>query len=152
MNTTCLLLGCRSFAFRCTAPSLSSRLSPANKHRIELSFEPCSQKGVPIVHEQKHTTGGIPRWSPTLVLVTRFSAYVWQSGRDAQFSLTYGRMCYLSTQIKYIPIQKRPLMLFRSNKASTNRTTPCASEKDSRSKRFTVGATIHEIDPHIHLD
>ena len=40
----------------------------------------------------KHTTGGIPRWSPTLVLVARFSAYVWQSGRDAQFSLTYGRM------------------------------------------------------------
>jgi hypothetical protein len=41
---------------------------------------------------QKHTTGGIPRWSPTLVLVARFSAYVWQSGRDAQFSLTYGRI------------------------------------------------------------
>jgi hypothetical protein len=35
----------------------------------------------------KHTTGGIPRWSPTLVLVARFSAYVWQSGRDASFSL-----------------------------------------------------------------
>jgi hypothetical protein len=45
---------------------------------------------------RKHTTGGIPRWSPTLVLVARFSAYVWQSGRDAQFSLTYGRM-YLKT-------------------------------------------------------
>jgi hypothetical protein len=42
--------------------------------------------------KQKHTTGGIPRWSPTLVLVARFSAYVWQSGRDAQFSLTYGRI------------------------------------------------------------
>jgi hypothetical protein len=42
---------------------------------------------------KRHTTGGIPRWSPTLVLVARFSAYVWQSGRDAQFSLTYGRMC-----------------------------------------------------------
>ena len=46
---------------------------------------------------QKHTTGGIPRWSPTLVLVARFSAYVWQSGRDAQFSLTYGRMCYVAS-------------------------------------------------------
>jgi hypothetical protein len=46
---------------------------------------------------QKHTTGGIPRWSPTLVLVARFSAYVWQSGRDAQFSLTYGRMCWWQT-------------------------------------------------------
>jgi hypothetical protein len=47
-------------------------------------------------HTQKHTTGGIPRWSPTLVLVARFSAYVWQSGRDAQFSLTYGRMYHVS--------------------------------------------------------
>jgi hypothetical protein len=48
---------------------------------------------------QKHTTGGIPRWSPTLVLVARFSAYVWQSGRDAQFSLTYGRMCLMSFMV-----------------------------------------------------
>jgi hypothetical protein len=48
---------------------------------------------------QKHTTGGIPRWSPTLVLVARFSAYVWQSGRDAQFSLTYGRM-YTSVSVR----------------------------------------------------
>ena len=46
------------------------------------------------MENEKHTTGGIPRWSPTLVLVARFSAYVWQSGRDAQFSLTYGRMCH----------------------------------------------------------
>jgi hypothetical protein len=43
-------------------------------------------------NRQKHTIGGIPRWSPTLVLVARFSACVWQSGRDAQFSLTYGRV------------------------------------------------------------
>jgi hypothetical protein len=52
--------------------------------------------------EAKHTTGGIPRWSPTLVLVARFSAYVWQSGRDAQFSLTYGRMYLASITIIYI--------------------------------------------------
>jgi hypothetical protein len=50
---------------------------------------------------QKHTTGGIPRWSPTLVLVARFSAYVWQSGRGAQFSLTYGRMYKLTTNTLY---------------------------------------------------
>jgi hypothetical protein len=50
---------------------------------------------LPTEQKQKHTTGGIPRWSPTLVLVARFSAYVWQSGRDAQFSLTYGRMYQL---------------------------------------------------------
>ena len=49
----------------------------------------------------KHTTGGIPRWSPTLVLVARFSAYVWQSGRDAQFSLTYGRMCLITLLTNY---------------------------------------------------
>ena len=54
----------------------------------------------PILTKQKHTTGGIPRWSPTLVLVARFSAYVWQSGRDAQFSLTYGRMCLIDRIIK----------------------------------------------------
>ena len=52
---------------------------------------------------QKHTTGGIPRWSPTLVLVARFSAYVWQSGRDAQFSLTCGRMCQLHVDTVYNP-------------------------------------------------
>jgi hypothetical protein len=50
---------------------------------------------------KKHTTGGIPRWSPTLVLVARFSAYVWQSGRDAQFSLTYGRMYLEIVRAKY---------------------------------------------------
>jgi hypothetical protein len=43
------------------------------------------------VKRQKHTTGGIPRWSPTLVLVARFSAYVWQSGRDAWISLLTGQ-------------------------------------------------------------
>jgi hypothetical protein len=61
---------------------------------------------IPLPHcsrtkRQKHTTGGIPRWSPTLVLVARFSAYVWQSGRDAQFSLTYGRMYSFSVNIRY---------------------------------------------------
>ena len=67
---------------------------------IELGVPPtcttCSQTGycpeTKWETKAKHTTGGIPRWSPTLVLVARFSAYVWQSGRDAQFSLTYGRM------------------------------------------------------------
>jgi hypothetical protein len=56
--------------------------------------------------KQKHTTGGIPRWSPTLVLVARFSAYVWQSGRDAQFSLTCGRMCS-SFKIKSLYYSKK---------------------------------------------
>jgi hypothetical protein len=54
-----------------------------------------------VTHEQNHTTGGIPRWLPTLVLVARFSAYVRQSGRDAQFSLTYGRMYTFFDNDKY---------------------------------------------------
>jgi hypothetical protein len=55
-----------------------------------------------MVQNQKHTTVGIPRWSPTLVLVARFSAYVWQSGRDAQFSLTYGRMYLQLDNVHYV--------------------------------------------------
>ncbi|KAG9751343.1 hypothetical protein KCU73_g6356, partial [Aureobasidium melanogenum] len=38
---------------------------------------------------------GIPTWSPTVVLICRSTAYVWQSGRDAQFSADCGRMCLL---------------------------------------------------------
>ncbi|KAH0342922.1 hypothetical protein KCU83_g9107, partial [Aureobasidium melanogenum] len=34
----------------------------------------------------KRTAAGIPTWSPTVVLICRSTAYVWQSGRDAQFS------------------------------------------------------------------
>ncbi|KAH0334091.1 hypothetical protein KCU81_g9576, partial [Aureobasidium melanogenum] len=39
----------------------------------------------------KHTAAGIPTWSPTVVLICRSTAYVWQSGRDAQFSADCGR-------------------------------------------------------------
>jgi hypothetical protein len=39
----------------------------------------------------KRTAAGIPTWSPTVVLICRSTAYVWQSGRDAQFSADYGR-------------------------------------------------------------
>jgi hypothetical protein len=64
---------------------------------------------------QNHTTGGIPRWSPTLVLIARFSAYVWQSGRDAQFSLTYGRM-YFGVNILIIyslPVSAEKLLVVK---------------------------------------
>ena len=37
------------------------------------------------------TAAGIPTWSPTVVLISRSTAYVWQSGRDAQFSAACGR-------------------------------------------------------------
>ncbi|KAH0353872.1 hypothetical protein KCU83_g2596, partial [Aureobasidium melanogenum] len=43
--------------------------------------------------QAKHTAAGIPTWSPTVVLICRSTAYVWQSGRDAQFSADCGRMC-----------------------------------------------------------
>jgi hypothetical protein len=74
--------------------------------------------------EAKHTTGGIPRWSPTLVLVARFSAYVWQSGRDAQFSLTYGRMYLEKLRIQYIA----------ETQANDGRWSPAAN-----AKRHVVG-------------
>jgi hypothetical protein len=48
-----------------------------------LLLEQCKMTGAAILGtKEKHTTGGIPRWAPTLVLVARFSAYVWQSGRS----------------------------------------------------------------------
>ena len=48
----------------------------------------------------KHTAAGIPTWSPTVVLICRSTAYVWQSGRDAQFSADCGRMCLLSYPVE----------------------------------------------------
>ncbi|KAG9516121.1 hypothetical protein KCV07_g7019, partial [Aureobasidium melanogenum] len=42
---------------------------------------------------------GIPTWSPTVVLICRSTAYVWQSGRDAQFSADCGRTCFFHTPI-----------------------------------------------------
>ncbi|KAG9653550.1 hypothetical protein KCU95_g11722, partial [Aureobasidium melanogenum] len=45
---------------------------------------------------------GIPTWSPTVVLICRSTAYVWQSGRDAQFSADCGRMCSNSLIFAFI--------------------------------------------------
>ena len=46
--------------------------------------------------EKKHTTPGI-RWSsPTQLLVWPSLAYLWESGRDPEFSSGYGRMCFWS--------------------------------------------------------
>jgi hypothetical protein len=47
------------------------------------------------IQKAKRTAAGIPTWSPTVVLICRSTAYVWQSGRDAQFSADYGRTCLL---------------------------------------------------------
>ena len=43
----------------------------------------------------KHTTVGIPPWSPTGVLIHRSKACVYGSGRDRHFSFVYGRMYQL---------------------------------------------------------
>ena len=80
---------CPRSGLRTSHWQMTSRMRRARRTQNSGHNRPSAKKG------QKHTTGGIPRWSPTLVLVARFSAYVWQSGRDAQFSLTYGRMYLL---------------------------------------------------------
>ncbi|KAG9975785.1 hypothetical protein KCU78_g22638, partial [Aureobasidium melanogenum] len=54
---------------------------------IPMGIIACKQK---VVAWTKHTAAGIPTWSPTVVLICRSTAYVWQSGRDAQFSADCG--------------------------------------------------------------
>ena len=76
---------------------------------------------------QKHTTGGIPRWSPTLVLVARFSAYVWQSGRDTQFSLTYGRMYQVALSSLY---GKKTSRQYRAQRAKKTNFPPTTTTND----------------------
>ncbi|KAG9518011.1 hypothetical protein KCU93_g8545, partial [Aureobasidium melanogenum] len=49
-----------------------------------------SQKKCRAKEDAKRTAAGIPTWSPTVVLICRSTAYVWQSGRDAQFSADCG--------------------------------------------------------------
>ena len=54
----------------------------------------CAQRAAEfykIEQKVKLTAAGIPTWSPTVVLISRSTAYVWQSGRDAQFSAACGR-------------------------------------------------------------
>ena len=47
--------------------------------------------------KQKRTTPGIPRWSPTRVLVWPSPVYRWESGRDPEFSGVCGRTYRLRT-------------------------------------------------------
>ena len=49
-----------------------------------------------------HATAGI-RWSsPTQLLIRPIVAYVWQIGRDAQFSTRCGRMWWTSKEFEYM--------------------------------------------------
>ena len=43
-------------------------------------------------YQEIHTTPGIRWWSPTQLLVWRSLACLWESGRDPEFSSSYGRM------------------------------------------------------------
>ena len=76
-----------SLAFLSHSSQNPSKLHPLSK---------ISKKSKKNKKEQKHTTVGIRWWSPTQLLIYRSEACVWQSGRDAQFSSVYGRMCQKS--------------------------------------------------------
>ena len=47
-----------------------------------------------LVKRSKHTATSIRWWSPTQLLIGRSEACLWQSGRDADYSSVYGRMCW----------------------------------------------------------
>ncbi|KAJ9158513.1 hypothetical protein NKR19_g3250 [Coniochaeta hoffmannii] len=72
-------------------------LNERTAHSVHLAT--LEEKGLPIrvgrsneeSEGKKRTTPGIPRWSPTRVLVWRSPAYRWESGRDPEFSDVYGR-------------------------------------------------------------
>ncbi|KAK2034253.1 hypothetical protein LX32DRAFT_418056 [Colletotrichum zoysiae] len=56
-------------------------------------------------HKIVHTTPGI-RWSsPTQLLIRPSLAYLWESGRDPEFSNGYGRMCQIMG--KMVTIESR---------------------------------------------
>jgi hypothetical protein len=71
----------------------------------------------------KHTAAGIPTWSPTVVLICRSTAYVWQSGRDAQFSADCGRMCW---SLRFITICRLNLRVEPAAKR-THSTQACSN-------------------------
>jgi hypothetical protein len=80
--------------------------------------------------DAKRTTAGIPTWSPTVVLICRSTAYVWQSGRDAQFSADCGRTCLISNTLGIFlyaitrkPSSQRLLHLFFSLDTLQRKTT-----------------------------
>ncbi|KAG9632567.1 hypothetical protein KCU64_g16191, partial [Aureobasidium melanogenum] len=64
---------------------------------------------------------GIPTWSPTVVLICRSTAYVWQSGRDAQFSADCGRTCLES---KFYNTSSFVLEMWIGDQCSCSRVTP----------------------------
>ncbi|KAG9959327.1 hypothetical protein KCU61_g7585, partial [Aureobasidium melanogenum] len=64
------------------------------------------------------TAAGIPTWSPTVVLICRSTAYVWQSGRDAQFSADCGRTCLITQQLGKCSMKLISLLTAESSNAT----------------------------------
>ena len=88
--------------------------------------------------QKKHTTAGIRWWSPTQLLICRSEACVWQSGRDAQFSSVYGRMCKLFPKtVIYAQENKNP-------GPSAQFSVYSAAEIDSYIKRLVFGL-LHSV-------
>ena len=52
--------------------------------------------------KKEHTTPGIRWWSPTQLLVWPSLVYLWESGRDPEFSSGYGRMWRVEEVEMYI--------------------------------------------------
>ena len=79
----------------------------------------------------KHTTVGIRWWSPTQLLIHRSQACVWQSGRDAQFSVSCHRFCCqdhhqnrpLLSAFRFRVPALRPLLLLLSLQLGTSIST-----------------------------
>jgi hypothetical protein len=88
----------RSATCSCKIPGTGVRFQAKMQEQF-ISRKPIRHKSRLTGQEQKrnakHTAAGIPTWSPTVVLICRSTAYVWQSGRDAQFSADCGRMCLI---------------------------------------------------------
>ena len=85
---------CRTFAqrsFLCIYDLFPPRSGVSRKKSLDY-YSTSKVEFVVTKKVQKHTTAGIRWWSPTQLLISRSSAYVWQSGRDAQLSEVCGRM------------------------------------------------------------
>ena len=77
-------------------PTISPYLFPTpflDTNTIKSFLARWQYRNIEKMQKAKRTAAGIPTWSPTVVLICRSAAYVWQSGRDAQFSADCGRTC-----------------------------------------------------------
>jgi hypothetical protein len=69
--------------------------------------QPTKQFLTPKKFTKKQSTAGIRWWSPTQLLACRHNALVRLSGREALFSLSYGRLRKRVVGVKYIFEEKR---------------------------------------------